>query len=514
MLLIISNFVKQKQITNNPQAMNKNIHIVSELQGILLEDNGNRAIKSILSVMKSLRIQDRTIGAVKNVNCKFTNRQILDLVVLFPMYLVKSIYDFTESSLSNVFGCGRDMFYRFMRNGNIDWRKIVYSISRQLLHRIDKGTEAMDRILCLVIDDTDMTKSGRCFEFLGRIFSHVAHRSVFGMKALFLMLTDGKSQTLLDVSLHGEEGNNPSKPQGLTKKQREQRYSKKRSADEKVNNRIDELFESKIKSAIRMIRRAMLVEGIRFRYLLVDSWLPCAELLKFIHSRHNGCDLLGMIKMGNTKYSTEYGELNANKIIERLQKSGAVKFRRTIMYYTAACNAEFAGVKVKLFFYRKGKNGAWNALITTDMGMNDVQAFHQYSWRWSIEVVNHEMKSMLRLGKCECRDFASQIAAISICMIQYNIMSYVKRFDSYETMGGLFAEVTKSTVELSLVERIWLLILETISAIAEFTGADTMSLLETLFRNSDKIKNLKRAVDKLCGDDDSLYDGVSLPASA
>ena len=124
------------------------------------------------------------------------------------------------------------------------------------------------------------------------------------------------------------------------------------------------------------------------------------------------------------------------------------------------------------------------------------------------------MKSMLRLGKCECRDFASQIAAISICMIQYNIMSYVKRFDSYETMGGLFAEVTKSTVELSLVERIWLLILETISAIAEFTGADTMSLLETLFRNSDKIKNLKRAVDKLCGDDDSLYDGVSLPASA
>ena len=221
-----------------------------------------------------------------------------------------------------------------------------------------------------------------------------------------------------------------------------------------------------------------------------------------------------MIKMGNTKYSTEFGELNANKIVEKLQKSGAVKFRRSIMYYTATCIAEFAGVKVKLFFYRKGKNGCWNALITTDMGLNDVQAFRQYSWRWSIEVVNHEMKSMLRLGKCECRDFASQIAAASICMIQYNIMSYVKRFESYETMGGLFAEVTKSTVELSLVERIWLMILETVSAIAEITGVDTMSLLETLLRNSDKIKNLKLALDKICGDDGYQQDDVRLPASA
>ena len=31
--------------------------------------------------------------------------------------------------------------------------------------------------------------------------------------------------------------------------------------------------------------------------------------------------------------------------------------------------------------------------------------------RWSIEVAFHECKGLLNLGKCQCRDFASQYAA-------------------------------------------------------------------------------------------------------
>ena len=60
--------------------MNNNIHIVSELQGILLEDNGNRAIKSIPSVMKSLRIQDRT-----SIMTTAYDLSSYTLVILSPM---------------------------------------------------------------------------------------------------------------------------------------------------------------------------------------------------------------------------------------------------------------------------------------------------------------------------------------------------------------------------------------------------------------------------------------------
>lgn len=35
-----------------------------------------------------------------------------------------------------------------------------------------------------------------------------------------------------------------------------------------------------------------IIEGVRFDYLLVDSWFTCTELLKFIVSRHFGCILL------------------------------------------------------------------------------------------------------------------------------------------------------------------------------------------------------------------------------
>ena len=99
------------------------------------------------------------------------------------------------------------------------------------------------------------------------------------------------------------------------------------------------------------------------------------------------------------------------------------------------------------------------------------------------------MKQNLRLGKNQCRDFAGQIAGISLCVLQYNILSYVKRSESYETIGGLFAEITKDSVELSVAEKIWLLIIEVINVIAEVLNCDIM-----------QIRAVKLAFDKLAVD--------------
>ena len=63
------------------------------------------------------------------------------------------------------------------------------------------------------------------------------------------------------------------------------------------------------------------------------------------------------------------------------------------------------------------------------------------------QVVAHkEMKQNLKLGKNQCMDFAGQIVGISLCVLQYNMLSYVKRYESYETIGGLFAEITKNSL--------------------------------------------------------------------
>ena len=107
-----------------------------------------------------------------------------------------------------------------------------------------------------------------------------------------------------------------------------------------------------------------------------------------------------------------------------------------------------------------------------------------------------EMKGLLNLGKCQCVDFAGQVAALSLCMIQYNILGTVKRFESYETIGGLFAELTGETLELTVIQRIWGLIMEVINVIAEFISCAPFELTENVINNNHQIKTVKMAFDR------------------
>ena len=476
--------------------MNKNRHIIGELQEFFANNDASKAINSISTIMNSIRIQSKVIGSVKNPNCKFTCLQVLQLLVLFPFFSVKNAANYSSSALCKLFTCDKDMFYRFMNDGNVNWRCIIYSVFRQLYSRVSRKTTTKSDVKCVIIDDTDLPKTGFKTEKIGKVFSHTQMKPILGFKAMFLCFTDGISQSILDFSLHGEKGKRSDKPQGLSKKQANSRYTKERSEDERIAKRSSEYLASKIETAISMLKRSI-IEGVRFDYLLVDSWFTCTELLKFIVSRHFGCHLIGMIKMGKIKYETALGTKTAPELIKVLQKTKNLKYSRSIGYYTATISAKISGIKVNLFFYRKGKNGNWNALLTSDLKLDAKEAFRLYSRRWVIEVAHKEMKQNLKLGKNQCRDFAGQIAGISLCVLQYNILSYVKRNDSYETIGGLFAEITKNSVELSVAEKIWLLIVEVISVIAEALNCDAMALTEQVISNDKQIKAVKMAFDKL-----------------
>ena len=117
--------------------------------------------------------------------------------------------------------------------------------------------------------------------------------------------------------------------------------------------------------------------------------------------------------------------------------------------------------------------------------------------RWSIEVTFHECKSLLKLGKCQCSDFGSQIASISLCMLQYNLLSYVKRFESYETIGGLFREITEQTVELSITEKIWGLIQEIVSEIADLLSTDFDELMTNIIYQNKQLNALMKVIQQL-----------------
>ena len=107
------------------------------------------------------------------------------------------------------------------------------------------------------------------------------------------------------------------------------------------------------------------------------------------------------------------------------------------------------------------------------------------------ELPNHAFTSA-SIDYQVAKDFAEQIAHTSIVALQYNILSLVKRFNDYETIGGLFREVEKGSLELTIAERIWEVIMETVITIANLFGLTDEEVLEVAVRRSDELAHICR----------------------
>jgi len=274
----------------------KDTIIFSEINSFFA--TSEKAIEAIFSLICSLTFSDKRFGFAQANNLKFSNRNKLILLLLFPFFDIKTTWQYADSVLYRFLSCGKDVFYRLINDSSIDWRSFAYSLTMSLIRKVDNNSESgTSNPRCLIIDDTDLPKTGRQIELIGKIFSHVTHTSKLGFKGLFMGYHDGKSFFSLDFSLHGEEGKNKSKPYGLTPAQAKKRFSKKRDKSSKGIERTSDYTLSKIDSMIKMIRLAI-TKGIRFDYVLVDSWFTCFELVKFIVSRRIKCHLIGMIKNG------------------------------------------------------------------------------------------------------------------------------------------------------------------------------------------------------------------------
>ena len=456
--------------------MSKDTKIISDLRSFFAKNDDNRAIKCIMGVMEHINIRSSQIGVEKKENCKFTALQVLNLLMLFPFFIVKNASRYSNSSLSKLFNCDKDMFYRFMNDGNVKWRKLLYAMNLQLIKKISSSTTVHhDKPVCLIIDDTDAPKTGMTTELIGRIWSHVHQKSILGYKCLTMMLSDGVSQLFLDFSLHGEEGKDKQKVQGLTAKQRKARYTEDHEG-QAVKERVDEYLMKKTDKAIDMVKYAI-KRGVRFDYLLVDSWFTNTKLVRFISSRHIKCHLLGMIKLGKTNYATKHGKMNAKQIIKHLQKEKACKHNKILRCTYCTMDVKLDGVPVRLFFCKRGRKGNWNGLLTTDLSLSFLEAYRIYARRWATEVAYKDCKTLLNFGKCQSVHFAAQIASFTLTMMQYNILCTVKRFEAYETIGGLFAEVTNDTLELSVTDKIWAIILDFVLEAAERYSIDATELL-------------------------------------
>lgn len=444
------------------------------------------------NLVEGFHIDNRCLGGSKRENCQLTNLQVFQILILMPFFAISGFSHYSESVLNRMFGGKKDVFYSFMQRDDINWRNLIYRIVVKLIENVvcRKDFRKSHLPTVLIGDDTDLTKTGLRMEAIGKIFSHVHKKCILGYKALVLCWSDGRSQFALDFSLHGEKGKVEGKEQGLTARQRARRYDRKRDDGCHTLKRKGEYFMEKGKKLIEMVKRAI-KSKVPFDYLLVDSWFTCAGLVEFVSHCHKKFHLLGMARMGNTKYHTQWGELSAKGLLDKLKKSKSVRYSRKYRCNYACAEVALGERKVRLFFCRRTRSEGWRLLLTTDLSLDFLRAYEIYAMRWSIEVFFADTKRSLGLANCSARDFASQIAHVSVVIIRYNLLASIKRTMDYETIGALFHDIYHGVHELTVVEKIWAIIIEVVAVVADLTGADEETLMLQVIDNDKRLNALR-----------------------
>lgn len=473
--------------------MGKVTKIPSELRKFFTEKRSSAIFEVYSRMIENLKINSKHLGGVKRSNCQLTNLQVFQILLLLPFFTMKTFAHYGETVLSHAFGGKKDILYAFASQDNIDWRGVIYRIVGDLIARVvirkDHSKASMPSVL--IADDSDLPKTGMRIEAIGKIFSHVHQKCILGFKALALCWSDGRTQFVVDYSMHGERGKVEGKEQGLTAAQRAKRYSRERDKDSCAARRKEEYFSSKLERLKEMVKRAIKAK-IPFDYLLVDSWFTCASLVDFVCKNHKKFHLLGMAKMGKTKYQYGKIEASAKVILSALEKKKAISYSRKYRCHYATADVKLNDRKVRIFFCRRSKNEGWKILLTTNTSLDFMKAYEIYAMRWAIEVFFSDSKRLLGMADCSARDFSSQIAHVSLVIIRYNLLASIKRSMDYETIGGLFVDIYEGVHELTVVEKIWDIILEVIAVVAEITGAESDKLLTEAINNSTRLEALRQ----------------------
>lgn len=413
---------------------------------------------------------------------------ILKLLLILPFANIPNIHALYNSPMAPKTNGQKDTNYRLLSNQNINWRNILLLFIKRYLRLDNKFTSPSDDTRCLIFDDTEIHKTGKAIEGVSKIHSHVSKKFIFGYKLLVAGYWNGSVFIPVDFSFHRENKNNKINKYGLSKKEYKEQKKTKRAKGKPVISRFKELNRKKNEVIIQMFKRIN-HRKIKVDYILIDSWFTTISLIKKLQSVNKNTHVIGMYKY-NSKVIINGKERTIKQL--RKSKSGLKRSRKTGFYHMSYIG-EIDGLLVKIFLTRKGKNGNWHTLISTDTSLSYNKMMKVYNIRWSIEVFFKEAKQLLGLGKSQSTNFDVQVAQMTITMIQYLLLSLRYRMEAYETINGLFKDVKQDYIEHKLNDRIMMVILQVLAVLeilgVEFDYGLTISKLISYMDNVDVFKN-------------------------
>lgn len=170
----------------------KDTRIISEIKDFFT--TSEKAVETIIQIASSLTIRKNLFQTQDKNNTCYSNTTKLLLLLFFPFFEVKDSWHYSSSVLYKFVGCGKDVFYRMLNDCYLAWRNIHYRLTLQLIKKTaERSDSGQPGCRCLIVDDTDLPKTGRRIELIGRVFSHVTHKSILAFKGLFVGYHDGKS---------------------------------------------------------------------------------------------------------------------------------------------------------------------------------------------------------------------------------------------------------------------------------------------------------------------------------
>jgi hypothetical protein len=281
---------------------------------------------------------------------------------------------------------------------------------------------------------------------------------------------------------------------GLTAKERQEQYKKAVSAQCHGFKRRKEADKDKITIMIQMLCRVVKC-GIMPDYVLIDSWFFCFEILEKLSELKKGAiKLLAMVKINNQifKVCQTGKEMSVKAIVQKYERK-AQKCKKLKSQYIKV-NCLYKGIRVNLFFVRMGKCRTWNLLLTSDLEVGFIKLMEIYQIRWSIEVFFKESKQYLNLGSCQSVNFDAQIAETTISMMQHVMLSYFKRLNYQQSIGGLFKALNHEIVEIDLISRLIDMFWELIEILSVNNGIDFIKFQEDAIKNDEFMIRLVKLI--------------------
>jgi len=391
--------------------------------------------------------------------------EIMKILIVLPFMDIKNVSSIFNSSDVLKSKGQKDVYYRSLSNQRTNWRNLLLLFVKRYLQIDQRFTAPKDKVKCLIFDDTNIEKTGKKIEGISKTHNHVTKRFIFGYKLLVAGYWNGGVFIPVDFSFHRENKENKIKKYGLSNK--ELKKQKKTNRDKKlpVYKRFKELNSKKTEMVIQMFRRIN-QRKIPVDYILFDSWFTSISLIKRLLSINKSINIIGMYKY-NSKLVVDGKELTIKQL--RKYRSKMKRSRSMNLYYFQYV-AEIDGVKVKVFITKRGVNGAWHTIISTNTNLTFIRTMEVYNIRWTIEVFFKEAKQLLGLGKSQSTNFDVQIAQTTVTMIQYLLVSLKYRMEAYETIGGMFKDIKQDYIEHNLNERLLMAIIEILSVLELIIG--------------------------------------------